>query len=499
MKLKELIRELDVISIKGDLEREIIDIAYHHGRAGKGILFVAIRGNVVDGHEFIQDAITNGANAVVTEDPSCVDASATFIVVKDARAALARLSSRFFGEPSQNLRLLGVTGTNGKTTITYLLESMSRQAGLVPGVVGTVEHRFNEQRLESSNTTPESYDLQKLLRQMVDGGVNVCAMEVSSHALTLERVVGCHFDGAIFTNLSPEHLDFHGEMETYFESKVRLFREHLAYSTKHGVFAAINADDPYGQRLAADVNHYVLRYSLGGKAEVVAEDVVCTFDGIEMKVRTPAGQFDCSSKLLGRFNAQNILAAVAGGLGLGLPLKAIKEGIEKVIAVPGRLEKVENSRDILALVDYAHTPDALEKVLSHTRELSKASKGRLIVVFGCGGNRDRAKRPLMGKTAVRLADVVIVTSDNPRNEDPDAIIQEIFSGIDNRPCEVIPDRKTAIKRAVGIARAGDIVVVAGKGHENYQIVGGERRHFDDREVLREFFESPLLCKEGKGR
>ena len=391
MKLKELINGLDIVSAKGDLDREVVDIAYHHGQVQKGVLFVAIRGNVVDGHKYIEEAIAKGVCVIVAEEPRDVDPSVTFVLVKNTRAALARLSSRFFGEPSQKLKLLGVTGTNGKTTITYLLESMSRQAGFVPGVVGTVEHRFNKQRIHSANTTPESYDLQKLLRQMVDDGVNVCAMEVSSHALTLERVVGCHFDGAIFTNLSPEHLDFHGEMEAYFESKMKLFREHLALSVKQGVFAAINADDPYGKRLAADVDHHVLRYSLGGKAEVVAEDVICTFDGIQMKVRTPAGHFDCSSKLLGRFNAQNILAAVAGGLGLGLPLKAIQQGIEKVTTVPGRLEKVENSRGVLALVDYAHTPDALEKVLSHARELSNLSRSRLIVVFGCGGNRDRTR------------------------------------------------------------------------------------------------------------
>lgn len=483
MKLKELIKDLEVVTVKGDLEKDVTDIAYHTSSVGRGVLFVAIKGNVVDGNKFIDEAIAKGACAVVTERH--LNSDATIIVAKDTRAALARISSRFFGEPSGKLKLIGVTGTNGKTTITYLLESIFKEAGLNPGVIGTVEHRFSNRRLKSVNTTPESYDLQKLLSEMTNAGVNVCAMEVSSHALTLERVVGCHFDGAIFTNLSPEHLDFHNDMESYFESKVRLFRERLEESEKKDVFAAINADDPYGKRLARDVDHHLWRYSLNGEGEVTAKDVSCDAEGICMSIVTPVGEFKCSSKLLGKYNAHNILAAVSGCLGLGLPLEKIKRGIENVASVPGRLERVENNRGVLALVDYAHTPDALEKVLINSKILSKKSGGRLIVVFGCGGNRDRAKRPLMGEVAARIADIAIVTSDNPRNEDPNAIISEIISGIKAGSHEVISDREAAIVRASQVARRGDVLLVAGKGHEDYQIIGEKRRHFDDREVLQE--------------
>ena len=483
MNLKELVKDLEILSVNGDLNKEISDIAYHSLRVGPGTLFVAIRGNVADGNKYINEALDKGARAVVSEMD--IETPVPRIVVKDSRSALARLSSRFFGEPSSKMKLIGVTGTNGKTTITYLLESIFKEAGLSPAVVGTVEHRFMGQRIKSANTTPESYDLQKLFREMASGGVNACAMEVSSHALALERVVGCQFDGAIFTNLSPEHLDFHGEMESYFESKVRLFRERLAESSKKNVFAAINADDPYGQRLAEDVDHNVMRYSINGSGEVTAKEILCNADGIRMTIKTPAGEFECASRLIGGFNAHNILAAVAGGLGLGLPLDAIRQGIEKIRCVPGRLERVENSRGIIALVDYAHTPDALEKVLTNMRDLSKTTGGRLIAVFGCGGDRDRAKRPVMGKVASEKADVAIVTSDNPRSENPDAIIKEILSGIKNKNFEVIGDRKAAIEHAAAIARRGDVVIVAGKGHEDYQIIGNDRRHFDDREVLRE--------------
>lgn len=485
MKLKELIKDLEVVTVKGDVEKSVSDIAYHSLRAGPGVVFVAVRGNVVDGYKYINEALVKGTRTIVSEEAVNLNPETTLIIVKNARVALAKLSSRFFGRPSENLKLVGVTGTNGKTTITYFLESIFKEAGLNPGVIGTVEHRFGGQKIKSANTTPESYDLQKLLKEMTTKGVNACAMEVSSHALTLDRVVGCSFDGAIFTNLSPEHLDFHGEMETYFESKVRLFRERLSESGKQDVFAAINADDPYGQRLASDVDHRLWRYSLNGAGEVTAEDVELDAGGIRMNVKTPAGNFMCQSQLIGRFNAHNILAAVSGGLGLGLPLDAVSRGIEKVSFVPGRLERVPNRRDVLALVDYAHTPDALEKVLTHVSDLAKKSGGRLIVVFGCGGNRDRSKRPMMGKVASELADDVIVTSDNPRGEDPNAIIKEITAGIKSGRCEVIPDRRAAIKFASSIAGEKDIIVVAGKGHEDYQIIGNERHHFDDREVLKE--------------
>ncbi|EFK96670.1 UDP-N-acetylmuramyl-tripeptide synthetase [sediment metagenome] len=484
MKLKDLITGMEILSVNGDVEKDITDIAYHSSRVGPGVLFAAIKGLVSDGHDFINEAVAKGARAVVSEKENNINT--TQVIVKDSRAALARISSKFFGQPSNKLKLIGVTGTNGKTTITYLLESIFKEAGLSAGVIGTVEHRFNGQRIKSSNTTPESYDLQKLFKEMVVKGVGACAMEVSSHALTLERVAGCNFDGAIFTNLSPEHLDFHNDMESYFESKMRLFREYLDESGKKGVFAAINADDTYGKKLAANVGHKILSYSLNGAADVYAKEVKISIDGIEMCIAAAQKEFTCRSELIGRFNAYNIMAAASGAIGLGIDIDVISRGIGEVHTVPGRLEKIANKRGVLAFVDYAHTPDALENVLVNMRELMMPKNGRLIVVFGCGGDRDRAKRPLMGKIASENSDIAIITSDNPRSENPNTIIREIVSGVTNRNYEVINERRIAIHHVAKIAKEGDVVIVAGKGHEDYQIVGLERRHFDDREVLKEY-------------
>lgn len=485
MKLDKLIKNLDIKGMKGKADKEISDIAYHHDQVRPDTIFVAVKGQFADGHKFIPQAVKNGAIAVVCEKPIEVSRKTTLIEVSDARAALANLSSILFDEPSKKLRLIGITGTNGKTTITYLLEAIFKEAGLVPGVIGTVEHRLGDRAIFSSNTTPESYELQKLLASMVHAGVTACAMEVSSHSLTLERVVGCHFDGAVFTNLTPEHLDFHGQMETYFAAKMRLFKERLIESHKD-VFAAINTDDPFGKRIVKEMGCELWRYSLKGHPEVTAKKIICGKRGICMNVKTKEGSFDCTSRLMGRFNVHNILAAVSASLGLNISLDVIQRGIEKVTFVPGRLEPVQNNRGVLAFVDYAHTPDALENVLRYGAEFANSSRGRLILVFGCGGDRDRAKRPLMGTVAGKLSDITIVTSDNPRSEEPDAIIKEIVSGMKGLDYEVISDRRAAIQKAVDTAKKGDVIIVAGKGHEDYQIIGKERRHFDDRQVLHEY-------------
>jgi UDP-N-acetylmuramoyl-L-alanyl-D-glutamate--2,6-diaminopimelate ligase len=486
MKLKELIKDLDAKVVIGSVETEIEDIAYHHEKVCPGALFVAIKGHATDGHKYINEACAKGAAAIVSEGETTVPKGVASVIVPDCRAALAKMSARIFEEPSKKMRLVGITGTNGKTTITYILEAIFKEAGMVPGVIGTVEHRIGDRAVFSANTTPESYELQKLLASMVSSGVTACAMEVSSHSLTLERVVGCQFDGAVFTNLTPEHLDFHGQMETYFAAKMRLFRERLVESRKDNVFAAVNTDDPFGKKMVKEMGYRLYRYSLSGRTEVSAKDVLCDVEGIRMTVKTPDGKFECRSRLLGRFNVHNILAAASAALGLGIGIEAIQSGIEKVSFVPGRLEAVRNGRGILAFVDYAHTPDALQNVLSHIRGFADASKGRLIAVFGCGGDRDRTKRPLMGEVAEKLADIVFVTSDNPRTEDPEAIIGEIERGMKKKRHQVIVDRREAIKKAVETARSGDVIIVAGKGHENYQITQSGRRHFDDREVLREF-------------
>jgi UDP-N-acetylmuramoyl-L-alanyl-D-glutamate--2,6-diaminopimelate ligase len=483
MELRKLLAVLEEVQVIGDIDFEVQDIAYHAAQVKPGSCFVAVRGQCADGHDYVNEAVRRGAAVVVSEKPVKVPSKVTNVVVHDARDALARLSTEYFSNPSLNMKLVGVTGTNGKTTVTYMLEAIFAAAGFIPGVIGTVEYRYGKVRKKAEHTTPESYELQKLLSDMVGKGVDACAMEVSSHALDMGRVVGCHFDGAIFTNLSEEHLDYHGEMEAYFASKAVLFEHRLVTSHKGNVFAVINADDPYGRRLVGSVHVPIWRYGIDEKADVSCSLKMCDERGLDMIVNTPRGQANLRSRLMGRFNALNILGAIAAGLAMGIDLSTAVGAIEAVEKVPGRLESVPNDRDILAFVDYAHTPDALKNVLLQARGLAK---GRLIVVFGCGGDRDRAKRPLMGKAVAEAADIAVVTNDNPRTEDPQAIIDMILPGIEDgamKGYEVILDRKDAIAKAVEIAKAGDVIVVAGKGHEDYQIVGTKKKHFDDREAL----------------
>lgn len=491
MRLNDLLKDVSGCEIRGDANVRVRDLAYDARAVVPGSCFVAMKGTRADGHDFAADAAGRGATAVVAERPLDLPAGVTVALVKDARRALALMSSAFFGNPSGALALVGVTGTNGKTTSTYLIEAMLAAAGRRPGVIGTVEYRFCGRAEPAPHTTPESYELQKLLSRMREAGVNACAMEVSSHALSQERVSGCHFDAALFTNLTPEHLDYHSDMESYFEAKALLFEELLLTSGKEGAFAAINVDDPYGRDLAKRCPVPVISYGLSLSAEVRGTDLLFDASGLSMKIEAPGLSMPCRSSLCGRFNALNILGAVSVARGLGVGAQEMMEAVRSVAVVPGRFESVENERGVLALVDYAHTPDALENVLAHARELSG---GRVIAVFGCGGDRDRAKRPLMGRAVGRLADVAIVTSDNPRTENPLSIIEEILPGVveaaeplsKDRGYEVIPDRREAIRRAVELSREGDVVVVAGKGHEDYQIVGAEKRRFDDREVLKEF-------------
>lgn len=484
MKLKDALKFLGEVEVFGKDGVDIESIAYHTERVQPDSCFVAIKGAAVDGHQFIDDAVKRGARVVVSAKPVRLPDGVTNLVVSDTRDALARLSSAFFNEPSLDMRLVGITGTNGKTTITYLLEAIFDAAGWTPGVIGTVDWRYPGSARKATHTTPESYELQKLLRDMADANVDACAMEVSSHALDMERVVGCHFDGAIFTNLSPEHLDYHGDMESYFTGKRKLFTERLVASVKEKVFAAVNVDDPHGRRLCKDLNVPLWRYGVKEEADVKCRMMSFDASGMTLVVSTPAGEAKVRSPLFGRFNVENVLAAMAAGLALGVDLETVAAAVGTVRRVPGRFDPVSNPRDILAFVDYAHTPDALKNVLLHAKELAKS---RLIVVFGCGGDRDQLKRPLMGEVVGRIADVAMVTSDNPRTEDPSSIIGMIIPGLEKAggKYEVIKDRRAAIQRAADLAKPGDVIVVAGKGHEDYQIIGVERKHFDDREVLEE--------------
>jgi UDP-N-acetylmuramoyl-L-alanyl-D-glutamate--2,6-diaminopimelate ligase len=485
MKFSELIQGIEGSTLYGSSSCDVTGISYRSSDVQGGHCFVALRGLSKDGHDYIEDAVRRGAVCVVSERRAAEDGISANLVVKNSRYAMAKMASRFYHEPSSEMKLVGITGTNGKTTTSYMLESIFSECGMSPGVIGTIEYRFGGVREKASHTTPESVDLQRLFRRMRDLRVDACAMEVSSHALSQGRVLGCDFDVAVFTNLTPEHQDYHDGMEDYFEAKAALFEDVLESSRKENKAAVINVDDPYGVRLKKRCKAKIIDYGFSSHASVRGEDLKFGKGGFYMKVSSPASTFDIRSRLCGRFNAMNALAASSSALAIGIAPSVIARAIEKVERVPGRFELVENGAGIIAIVDYAHTPDALKNVLSHARELTRTSGGRLVVVFGCGGDRDRKKRPEMGRVAADLSDVAIVTSDNPRTERPESIIDEIVAGMKGRKYDVIANRKDAIAMAVEIAEEGDVIVVAGKGHEDYQIVGKERIHFDDRETLGE--------------
>jgi UDP-N-acetylmuramoyl-L-alanyl-D-glutamate--2,6-diaminopimelate ligase len=491
MKLRRIIGNYEVISHRGDLDVEISDIFYDSRAVMTGGLFVAVKGLVADGHRFIGDALDRGAAAVVVQDD--IDISDTVVVrVRDSRAALAGFADAFFGSPSMKLKLLGVTGTNGKTTVCYIVEEILKEARTIPGVIGTINYRYAHKSFTPPHTTPESLDLVRLLSDMVDCGVTHAAMEVSSHALDLHRVDPCMFDAALFTNLTQDHLDYHQTMENYFESKARLFRELI--NRKKKTTCVVNADDPWGKRLIAETKGSVITYGIDSAADIRPTFFDADTSGVRGEGITPFGKFTFRSNLLGRHNVYNLLAALGGALGMGIDLETAVSGINRKIVVPGRLEAVEGAGDISVLVDYAHTDDALKNVLS---TLAPLTKNRLITVFGCGGDRDRKKRPKMAAAAAGKSHKVIVTSDNPRTEDPAAIIEDILVGFTDtdyvradpngpfwddarKAYTVVPDRREALRFAVSHARAGDIVLIAGKGHEDYQIVGTTKHPFDDR-------------------
>ena len=502
MKLSELLEDLDgVTRVEADPSAEILDIAYDSRKVIPGALFFAVPGQHVNGADFIGDALDRGARVVVAL-PEVMERKVEgngFVEVEDIRGAMARISARFFRRPSRELKLIGVTGTNGKTTFTYLMESILREAGLRPGVIGTISYRYGGQSLRPGTTTPESVDLQRILREMVQAGCTHALLEVSSHGLDYRRVDSCDLSCAVFTMLGRDHLDHHGDMERYFSSKARLFSEILADSAAKDRVAILNRDDPYGRRLEEACPVPVVGVSLEDKADYWLESASFSREGISLSMGTPGGRMDLNSRLLSNVNALNILLAVAVSHRMGLETEAIVRGVRALEGIPGRMERVGEEKDFLVLVDYAHTPDALEKVLSSIRKLTP---GRLITVFGCGGDRDRGKRPLMGTAAGRWSDLVVVTSDNPRSEPPERIIEEIRQGINamdidfKNPEEMaraekgkkvytwLVDRRKAIRLAVSLAGAEDTVFIAGKGHEDVQIIGDTSIPFrDDREVL----------------
>ena len=496
MTLAQLTELIEGIELHGDPSVAVDSLTCDSRRAAPGALFFALKGAAADGHRFIGQAEEAGAAAVLLENERFAPAGIPWIKAADGRAAMARVAAAFNGNPTARLPLIGITGTNGKTTTTYLIEAMLTAAGTPAAVLGTIAYRFGDVCIEASHTTPESTELQAALRQLADAGAASFVMEVSSHALEQKRVDGCHFDVGVFSNLTRDHLDYHGDMERYFAAKLRLFRELLRPDgVKPHRRAVVNLDDPSGRAVAAAAACPVVTYGIDHAADVTPHDVSLTVSGISGVLVTPAGEISFSSRLLGRFNLSNILAAAGAGIALGLPPEAIRAGIERHATVPGRLERVENTRGVTCLVDYAHTGDALENVLTTVRQIAA---GRIITVFGCGGDRDNGKRPVMGRIAAHYSDLAIVTSDNPRTEDPMAIITQILAGIEpmglkqlpteavtadfTGPCfSVCENRREAIRLASRAARPGDIILLAGKGHEDYQILGTVKYHFDDRE------------------
>lgn len=479
MRLSELIEELSDKRVTGG-DVAITGIAYDSRAVEPGMLFVAFRGGTFDGHNYIADAIGKGAAAVVAERDMGV--AVPFVIVPDGRAALPALAAKFYDCPTRKMMMAGVTGTNGKTTITHLVQSIFRAAGMKAGLIGTLGARIEDDLIETEHTTPESVDLQRVLARMVDEGVQAVAMEVSSHGLAQGRTAFCEFDCGIFTNLTQDHLDFHGTLEDYLATKLRLFSEYPTHSSKKFT-AAVNRDDPSAQSVIEATNGTVITYGVNSPADVVGSEIDVSSLGVSLVITYKGEQRRASVPIGGYFNAYNSLAAAAACLALGIDLDTVVQGLESTPKVPGRFESVDCGQDFGVIIDYGHTPDGLENVLRTAKGLTQH---RLIAVFGCGGNRDRGKRPIMGRIGCEHADVVVITSDNPRKEDPAAIIRDILEGVPltARP-EVMVDRGEAIERAIMMAERGDVVVIAGKGHEDYQIFADRTIHFDDREVARE--------------
>ncbi|MDD4980401.1 MAG: UDP-N-acetylmuramoyl-L-alanyl-D-glutamate--2,6-diaminopimelate ligase [Candidatus Omnitrophica bacterium] len=485
MRLKQLIESLGsdtAYTVFKDFE--VSGISCNSQGVSDNFIFVAIKGEDADGHKFIDEAIKRGTKAVIVSSQWPVASGqerAVFIKVKDTRKALAKLAAKFYGNPSAKIKVVGVTGTNGKTTITYLLESLLKDSGFEPAVIGTVNYRFKNKTIPSGNTTPGPCQLQPLLADMAQEGINYAVMEVSSHALSQERVEGIDFHSAIFTNLTQDHLDYHKTLENYFQAKARLFQ-----GLSRGAFAVINNDDPYGRRIKGLIRGCkVVTYGIEEPSDIMAGDIKYGIAHTDFMLKGIKKEIHFKTRLIGRHNVYNVLASYAWAFQEGLNPETIKSSLEGFDSVPGRLQRIGRDRDFSIFVDYAHTEDALKNVINALREVSDK---RIIVVFGCGGGRDKTKRPKMGHTASELADYVIITSDNPRNEDPEKIIRDIKKGIRKNNYFILPDRKEAIKKSLSLAQAGDMVLIAGKGHENYQVLKDKRIHFDDCEAVKECLE-----------
>lgn len=481
MKLKNIIEGMDVLDVIGDTGVEIRSITADSRKATPGAAFVALRGGRSDGRDFIGDAVTRGAVAVVSErgGPRASGmGEVVSVLVRDSRDAVAHMASLFNGNPSDRLNVIGVTGTNGKTTTSYVIKRILEEAGRKTGLIGTIKYVVGQRESAAGFTTPEALEFQRLLRDMLTEGCEFVVSEVSSHALAMKRVDHTRFRCAVFTNFTRDHLDFHGTMEDYFAAKRRLFAE-LLEGSGHAV---INADDPRAGELRAAAKGAVLTYGLREPADIAAGDVVAGFSGLRFTLHVQGARYPLSARLLGIPNVYNLLAGIAATISFGITPEVIARAVAEMPPVEGRFESIESPEGVLFIIDYAHTPDALRNLLGTAGALSH---GRVITVFGCGGDRDQGKRPLMGEIASEMSDFAVITSDNPRFERPEAIIEDIVRGVQGRDFTVVPDRREAIRDAVRRAKKGDIVVIAGKGHETYQEVRGVRYHLDDRELVRE--------------
>jgi len=480
MKLGDLLRQVSSLEIGADPDAQINSLAYDSRHVKPGTVFFAIQGKKADGHSFIPQALEKGAVAILSEREAPPDLAARWVRVAKIRRALAEAGQVFYGQPDSRLQLVGITGTNGKTTTAYLMESIFRAAGIRAGLFGTIEYRMSVRVLPALNTTPESLDLFSYFDELVKAGGQAAVMEVSSHALAQERVWGFHFTAAVFTNLTRDHLDYHKDFESYFAAKRRLFE---GLGTPPPGLAVINVDDPWGARLLELPRPRTISYGVNAGAQIKPRNFSQDSIGLQCALETPEGIVEIESSLLGRANLANILAAAATAVGLGVPLEKIAQGVAALSFVPGRFERVAEGQPFLVIVDYAHTDDALRNALKTARELTR---NRLIVVFGCGGERDRTKRPLMGEAAGCLSDLPILTSDNPRGEDPLRIMTDVLVGLQKagKPYLAEVDRELAIRRALEQAQEGDVVVLAGKGHETYQVLKDKSIAFDDREVAR---------------
>lgn len=482
MKIPELMQGIDYTLLAGSLEIEVRGLSYDSRQAKPGFLFVCIPGFKTDGHTFAGKAIENGATVIVAEREIDVPEGITLLMVANCRIVLAQLSSNFFHRPSEELRVVGVTGTNGKTTTTHLIQAILEEAGKKTGILGTLYARIEDIEKDLGRTTPESLDIEEFTGMVRDKNGEYLIMEVSSHALDLGRVDRISFDAAVFTNLTQDHLDYHKTMNEYKESKLKLFQQ---VADGEGKFAIVNADDPAAQDFIKVSGSACYTYAINNPADIRAVKLKSTMKGSRFTVVSKNKEFEVNMKLIGLFSVYNALAAISFAIQEGIDTNVIKTALEKMEGVAGRFEQVDCGQNFTVVVDYAHTPDGLENILKTGQEIKE---NRLITVFGCGGDRDRTKRPQMGKIAAQYSDFSIVTSDNPRSEEPEAIIDDILPGlnsIENAHFAKIVDRRDAIEHAIRLARKGDLVIIAGKGHETYQLVKDQVLHFDDREVARE--------------